>query len=208
MVTFGMAEVNTSGSRRATMGGPRVTRGAQKGETQANELLPFFTAPTNTRVAAVHTCPLVLSPLRLHSSCDSSLCRPSYCGALGGSLLRLPSLKQLTSAPLPSTMPYCDRCNRSFGSQYALQQHIDHSSSHHHVCDDCHRDFATAEALVQHYTDDSRHAYCASCDKRFDDFDDLDIHYNEDHYYDWCGSCTEVRTVSFICAHPADHPLP
>ena len=86
-------------------------------------------------------------------------------------------------------MPYCDRCDRSFRSWPALQQHLDNSSNHH-ICDNCDLDFSTDWALTQHYVQSPHHHYCQRCDEDFDDDDDLKTHYEDEHHY--CGICEKV----------------
>ncbi len=90
-----------------------------------------------------------------------------------------------------SAMPYCDRCDRSFQSRGAYQQHLDNSNDHH-ICDDCDKDFETAEALTQHYVQSPRHHFCQRCDEHFSDEDELDDHLEESHWR--CQDCDKVRS--------------
>lgn len=91
-------------------------------------------------------------------------------------------------------MSYCDRCERSFGSNRALWQHKQ-DSSNHHICDDCDRDFASRQRLLQHYVDSSGHHYCKDCSEDFDNEDDLETHYEEEHTY--CRRCGIVSEPGF-----------
>lgn len=93
-------------------------------------------------------------------------------------------------APLYNNMAHCERCNRWFRADWALQQHKNDSGMHH-VCDDCDLDFATALALAQHYAQSPVHPYC--CGELFDDWVDLFDHYDDAHYY--CTTCNKVRRV-------------
>lgn len=46
---------------------------------------------------------------------------------------------------------YCRPCNRSFGKQQSLEQHLA-SSVHNHECVECDRSFGSRHALEQHLT--------------------------------------------------------
>ncbi|KAI0758801.1 hypothetical protein C8Q74DRAFT_1209351 [Fomes fomentarius] len=86
-------------------------------------------------------------------------------------------------------MPECERCDRWFNTDRALEQHRDNSSMHH-ICYRCDRDFTTAVGLIQHYIQSTRHPYCRWCDDHFDDFEELDDHYEDAHWYcDACDRC-------------------
>lgn len=89
-------------------------------------------------------------------------------------------------------MAYCDRCERYFGSESALDQHRANSSQHN-ICYDCDKDFATNQGLTQHFVQSPRHHYCQDCEEDFDDEDDLETHYEEEHHY--CGSCRKVSSA-------------
>ncbi|KAI0074729.1 hypothetical protein K474DRAFT_1765103 [Panus rudis PR-1116 ss-1] len=86
-------------------------------------------------------------------------------------------------------MTYCERCNRFFGSDSALEQH-EQDSPNHHICDDCDRDFVTRQALVSHWTNNPVHSYCGVCDEHFDDHEELDEHYEDEHWF--CSSCKKL----------------
>ncbi|OCK82209.1 hypothetical protein K432DRAFT_324652, partial [Lepidopterella palustris CBS 459.81] len=58
--------------------------------------------------------------------------------------------------------PECDRCDRSFGSQRALQQHID-DSSRHHICKICNYDADGRSDLLEHWRDVGCVKVCQGC---------------------------------------------
>ncbi|KAI0743128.1 hypothetical protein C8Q80DRAFT_1192899 [Daedaleopsis nitida] len=91
-------------------------------------------------------------------------------------------------------MPECERCDRWFNPERALEQHKDNSAGHN-ICYPCDRDFTTHRGLIQHYTQSLRHAYCQYCDEHFDDFDDLHEHYEEEHH--WCDLCNKFFQSEF-----------
>ncbi|KAF8979931.1 hypothetical protein BDQ17DRAFT_1394452 [Cyathus striatus] len=74
-------------------------------------------------------------------------------------------------------MMYCDRCDRYFRHEGALEQHIRDSNSH-------------CSALKEHYVQSPCHAYCQYCNEHFHDYDDLRDHYKDKHNY--CHSCDRV----------------
>lgn len=102
----------------------------------------------------------------------------------------IPPISTFSERDTALAMPYCDRCDRSFRSRHALQQHLDNSSNHN-ICDDCDKDFETDWALTQHYIQSPYHHYCQHCDEDFDDEDELDDHLEEEHWY--CRDCDKVR---------------
>ncbi|RDX45238.1 hypothetical protein OH76DRAFT_1388235 [Lentinus brumalis] len=89
-------------------------------------------------------------------------------------------------------MAHCERCNRRFKTDWALQQHKDDSGMHN-ICSQCNLDFATDAALTQHYVQSPSHPYCQPCEAHFDDWADLYAHYNDAHYY--CNKCNRVFHV-------------
>ncbi|KAI0651011.1 hypothetical protein C8Q79DRAFT_899889 [Trametes meyenii] len=86
-------------------------------------------------------------------------------------------------------MAFCDRCDRWFSSERALEQH-EADSNMHHICYECRRDFTTALSLKQHYVQSPRHPYCQDCENLFDDLEELYDHYQEDHHY--CDICNMI----------------
>jgi len=86
-------------------------------------------------------------------------------------------------------MAYCDRCDRYFPHDRALEQH-EQNSNMHNICYGCNRDFETLFQLKQHWVASPRHHYCQKCDEHFDDGDDLEEHYEDAHYY--CPSCRRI----------------
>ncbi|TFY58714.1 hypothetical protein EVJ58_g6247 [Rhodofomes roseus] len=86
-------------------------------------------------------------------------------------------------------MAYCDRCERYFPHDRALEQH-EQNSGNHNICNVCDRDFETFYQLKQHWGASPRHHYCQHCDEHFDDADELVEHYEDDHYY--CATCRKI----------------
>ncbi|KAI0820128.1 hypothetical protein BC628DRAFT_1399031 [Trametes gibbosa] len=86
-------------------------------------------------------------------------------------------------------MAYCERCERWFSSERALEQHKD-DSSRHYVCHECAKDFASSNALQQHLIQSPRHPSCRQCSTLFDEWSELYEHYNEDHHY--CDPCNTI----------------
>ena len=84
------------------------------------------------------------------------------------------------------SMPYCERCDRHFGSWSALNRH-ETDSFRHHKCVDCSKDFSTRTGLIQHWVQSPRHSYCQNCDEHFDDFSELEDHDANSHFY--CTTC-------------------
>ncbi|KDQ53523.1 hypothetical protein JAAARDRAFT_197332 [Jaapia argillacea MUCL 33604] len=83
-------------------------------------------------------------------------------------------------------MAWCDRCDRYFVSQHALEMHIANSSSHHY-CSRCERDFTSPNALESHLVNSPNHNYCRECGDDFDDWQELDEHIEENHWH--CDDC-------------------
>ncbi|TFK42099.1 hypothetical protein BDQ12DRAFT_625021 [Crucibulum laeve] len=83
-------------------------------------------------------------------------------------------------------MAYCERCDRSFGSQRALWQHKNNSGNHN-ICEDCGLDFPTWGGLKEHWVQSPRHSYCQRCNEHYDSDAELYEHYDEEHYY--CRKC-------------------
>ena len=96
------------------------------------------------------------------------------------------------AGPNPETMAYCDRCERDFISDTALDMHKKYSSRHN-LC--CNKDFLTYSRLQQHWTQSPEHDYCPRCDELFDDEDELDEHLEENHSY--CKDCNRIFTNDY-----------
>ena len=62
-------------------------------------------------------------------------------------------------------MAYCDRCERQFTSNRALEQHEEDSNAHW-LCHDCGLDFASFYDRQEHHI--HNHYYCKECDRLFD----------------------------------------
>ncbi|OCH85172.1 hypothetical protein OBBRIDRAFT_798460 [Obba rivulosa] len=86
-------------------------------------------------------------------------------------------------------MAYCDRCERSFVSQQALQQH-EEDSNMHNACTTCGTDFPERSRLVQHWLQSPHHDYCKRCDEHFESRDDLTDHLEDEHCY--CSVCDRI----------------
>jgi len=82
--------------------------------------------------------------------------------------------------------PWCDRCERSFPHQSALNQHF-RDSYVHNYCFRCDRDFVSPSALAQHKANSSSHNICRKCGKDFSDTVDLDEHIEDSHWH--CERC-------------------
>ncbi|KAH8108822.1 hypothetical protein DFH11DRAFT_1747406 [Phellopilus nigrolimitatus] len=79
-------------------------------------------------------------------------------------------------------MAYCDRCQRLFLNDSALDQH-ERDSGNHWICYKCDLDFSTTIWLEQHYVQSPNHSYCRSCMKHFDDDSAYVYHCVDVHYY-------------------------
>jgi len=90
-------------------------------------------------------------------------------------------------------MAWCDRCDRWFRSDYALDQHIRDSSAHW-MCWTCDRDFTNREALTQHQKNSSRHSWCdgdgSECGV-FDSQEGMIEHCEEAHWF--CVKCLLIH---------------
>jgi hypothetical protein len=96
--------------------------------------------------------------------------------------------------PRPSDqMAYCDRCERRFPSERALEQHKDNSNAHW-LCDDCDLDFGSFYGRQEHYKQSRNHHYCKECDRLFN-FEESKIqHMEAKHWY--CRAHDRVRNSS------------
>lgn len=88
-------------------------------------------------------------------------------------------------------MSYCDPCNRYFGSEYALDQHIANSDQHN-MCTAYDQDFTPYHGGA-HYGVQSYMHYCQEHGRHFDGEQDLETHFENEHSY--CGNCREVSPV-------------
>ena len=82
---------------------------------------------------------------------------------------------------------WCDKCERSFVHEAALDQHL-RDAYMHNYCFVCQRDFSSHQALAQHKQNSYRHNICGGCGNDFVRADDLDDHIEECHWY--CSRCT------------------
>jgi hypothetical protein len=79
-------------------------------------------------------------------------------------------------------MAYCDRCERSFTSDRALEQHKEDSDAHW-PCDDCDLDFGSSYARDEHYRQSPNHHYCRDCDRLFNSEESKIQHMEAKHWY-------------------------
>ena len=81
-------------------------------------------------------------------------------------------------------MAYCDRCDRWFRDNRALERHEQDSSNHcHWICHDCGLDFPTFTGLDQHYIQSPKHHHCGECEAHFSSEGLRLRHMEDDHWY-------------------------
>jgi hypothetical protein len=110
--------------------------------------------------------------------------------------VRLPHKLPRPSLSAPTIMAYCDRCERWFAHDRALEQHKEDSNSHW-ACDDCDldSDFESHDALRQHYIQSENHHFCKECDRHFK-FEESRRQHMDDKHHDWyCRQHNRVSTV-------------
>ncbi|ATZ50249.1 hypothetical protein BCIN_05g06170 [Botrytis cinerea B05.10] len=108
---------------------------------------------------------------------------------------------------------HCGSCNRHYGSQKALQQHVRDSPVHAlpFDCNSCDRSFNSGEALQQHLRYSTSHTLtfgCDDCDQSFGSGEALDQHLLDSHIYQ-----QNINTPLdvFFCSFPTfnyDRSLP
>ena len=104
----------------------------------------------------------------------------------------------------PAHMSYCHRCDRSFSSFQALEQHVENSSSHF-VCNECRIDLASDDELHEHCR--QLHWYCSTCKEVFESAEDLRVHRRSPDHHSKCLSCPvasckkQFASVSAIMQH-------
>ena len=79
-------------------------------------------------------------------------------------------------------MAYCNRCDRAFRDNRALERH-EQDSSNHWTCDDCGVDFPTFTGLNQHYSQSQKHHYCMECETHYASEASRLRHMEDDHWY-------------------------
>jgi hypothetical protein len=111
---------------------------------------------------------------------------------------------QITTSkqPLSEMARYCQSCDRYFGSQHALQQHLN-SPAHIFECDECDRSFGSQQALNQHLNSPARaQVYeCDDCDRSFSSQQSLNQHLNSPAHalvYE-CDDCARPLAASSQC---------
>ncbi|KAA1479348.1 hypothetical protein DENSPDRAFT_752630, partial [Dentipellis sp. KUC8613] len=113
----------------------------------------------------------------------------------------------------------CGRCNRSYFTPAALEQHF-HDSSLHPNCARCNLGFLDAEALSQvrgsilyvasHYRVSPNHPTCPTCNVGFENTDDFDRHIVSVHPELRCRICDlSFGSAALLEEHyrdSAEHP--
>ena len=79
-------------------------------------------------------------------------------------------------------MAYCDRCDRGFRDNRALEQHKQ-DSSYHWICHDCGLDFSNFTGLDLHYIQSPKHHYCRECKTDYRSEELRLRHMEDDHWY-------------------------
>jgi hypothetical protein len=94
---------------------------------------------------------------------------------------------------------FCDRCDRYFPHEQALEQHLAASPAHW-LCEECDIDFTSAKGREQHYIQSKRHYYCRACSRHAPNAQKLLDHCRSYHYY--CTSCDKFfNNQSDLDAH-------
>ena len=116
-------------------------------------------------------------------------------------------------------LPYCERCERVFVDDTALDQHTQNSGQHF-FCKPCGREFVSRISLKQHWQNSSYHSstYCRRCELNFIDEEalhdhkssrtsqhfmcepcDLDYHTSEDLRQHFIQSSAHQKTYCWKC---------
>jgi len=105
-----------------------------------------------------------------------------YCNSCDRSFGSQQSLTQHLNSPAHTFD--CDDCDRTFGSQQSLQQHLG-SPAHDAVyeCDECDRSFGSQQSLDQHLISPAHNFDCDDCDRTFASQQSLDQHLKSPHLY-------------------------
>jgi uncharacterized protein YlaI len=72
--------------------------------------------------------------------------------------------QHLRDSPVHAPSVNCHDCDRSFNNEEALRQHLRNSPAHAFDCDDCDLAFDSEEALQQHLRDSLAHALSFDCE--------------------------------------------
>ncbi|KAL5325413.1 hypothetical protein ACEPPN_006538 [Leptodophora sp. 'Broadleaf-Isolate-01'] len=96
------------------------------------------------------------------------------------------SLQQHLDSPVHDF--HCDECDRPFRSQHALQQHLD-SPAHDFDCDECGRTFTNQHALQQHLESPAHTFDCEECDRIFKSQEALQQHQDSPAHVFGCNEC-------------------
>lgn len=108
-----------------------------------------------------------------------------------------------TNHPL---VPYCEECDREFGSEMALQQHLNSASVHTspaYSCEQCNLEFRSAFDLTQHLTSSAHMYYCRECNRSFVSQHALDQHLNSSVHVHRCEECD----MEFVSPHALEQHL-
>ena len=94
-------------------------------------------------------------------------------------ILEMPCAFSLTKHPEVSRrikMAFCNRCDRAFSSEEALQQHLRDSPAHavSYDCDECDRAFSSEKAFQQHLRDAPAHRHSSPLDTFFFNYPSFD----------------------------------
>lgn len=99
-----------------------------------------------------------------------------------------------------SPMAYCDRCERWFLRNWALEQHKEDSDAHW-PCDACDLDFESYYAREEHYRQSPNHYYCNECELLFN-FEGSKIqHMEAKHWYCRVHDRVSNSTATIIILH-------
>ena len=120
-----------------------------------------------------------------------------------------PALLSLLRTSTIYLMAYCDRCERWFSSDRALEQHIEDSLAHGHwPCDDCNLDFGSFYARQEHYKQSRNHHYCWECVRLFKFKESKMQHMEAKHWYcrvhDRVSNSSAAMDVKLISSYTVD----
>ncbi|KAK5657602.1 hypothetical protein OQA88_3181 [Cercophora sp. LCS_1] len=92
----------------------------------------------------------------------------------------------------------CEPCDRTFGTQGSLQQHLQNSPWHNqYPCTPCDRVFKTQDGLRRHLQSSPRHKknqHCEICDRHFNTFDSLQAHLRDSDAHKNAAASIKTKT--------------
>jgi hypothetical protein len=97
-------------------------------------------------------------------------------------------------------MAYCDRCDRRFLRNWALEQHKENSDAHW-PCDDCDLDFESYYAREEHYSQSPNHYHCNECELLFNSEGSKIQHMEAKHWYCRVHDKVSNSTATIIILH-------